>query len=85
MIDSIISAVVGGLWPYLLAAGGVLAWFVDRMMQRRRGRSEGRREAATEAMKDVQERVERGRKAVSDGRSSGKSPDQRVRDNDQVW
>ena len=52
---------------------------------KRKGRSEGRAEAETEAMRDAQERTERGRDAVSRGRASGASADERLRRNDDSW
>ena len=46
-------------------------------------RSQGRSEAEQEAQDETQRRVEKGRKAVRDGR--GDDPDERLRRNDGKW
>lgn len=68
------------LWIVALAAGAV-ALAVMRAMWRR----EAVRDAVTEGLQDANERMERGRHAVQDGRDSGLSPDERVRRNDDQW
>ena len=51
-----------------------------------RGKSEGKKDAQNDALKDTQKRVEKGRKAVIDGRSSrDNSPADRLRRNDGRW
>jgi hypothetical protein len=54
------------------------------VFNRRKGRKEGHERAQTEALKDAQERMERGRDAVSRGRDGG-SPADRLRRNDGQW
>jgi len=49
------------------------------------GRREGRQEAKNEQNADTIARTEAGRQAVSDGRSGGSDPDERLRDNDAHW
>ncbi len=73
----LIAGPLGALGAAVVAA---LAWFLDRRRQRSKGRSEGRTEAQTEAMKDANERVQKGRDAVRDGR--GDDPAERLRRND---
>jgi len=65
--------------------GGLLAALVSIFAYGRSQKSKGRKEAESDAIRDAQERIERGRKAVNDGRASGNEPDQRLRDNDGRW
>ena len=69
--------------------GGILAGGAAVVMALVLGRWQGgkraRDRATTEALRDAQDRQERGRQAVRDGRDSGGSPDERVRRNDGRW
>ena len=85
MLDAalgIITGPLGGALMGVLALLGVVAgWFFGK----RSGATEGQNKATTEALKDAAERQTKGQKAVRDGRASGDSPDQRVRNNDGGW
>jgi hypothetical protein len=73
------------LWPLVL---GALAMVALVLTGRRNGQLEQRLERAQEREKvyaDTIKRVELGRDAVADGRASGRTPDQRLRDNDDAW
>lgn len=63
------------------AVGGVV---LGRVWGRTEGDRVGKREAERDAMQDKNERVERGRDAVRDGRSAG-DPAERLRHNDGRW
>jgi uncharacterized membrane-anchored protein YhcB (DUF1043 family) len=63
------------------AVGGVV---LGRLWGRVEGKHEGKREAERDAMEDRNERVERGRDAVRDGRGAG-DPADRLRRNDGDW
>jgi uncharacterized membrane-anchored protein YhcB (DUF1043 family) len=63
------------------AIGGVV---LGRLWGRVEGERNGKREAEHDAMEDKSQRVERGRKAVRDGRAAG-DPAERLRDNDGAW
>jgi hypothetical protein len=73
------------LWPLIL---GFLAGAALYLTGRRNGQLEQRLERAQEQEKahaDTIKRVGLGRDAVADGRASGRTPDQRLRDNDGAW
>ena len=70
---------VGALLAVLAGAAAAL-W-----RAKRKWRAEGRAEAEKEAMRDAQERTDRGREAVSRGRASGASADERLHRNDPHW
>ena len=61
----------------------VLAVLAGLGLARRKWRSQGRTEAERDARDETQERVEKGRKAVRDGR--GNDPADRVRRNKGRW
>lgn len=63
------------------AVGGVV---LGRVWGRVEGKRTGEREAERDAMEDKNERVERGRDAVRDGRGAG-DPVDRLRRNDGRW
>lgn len=63
------------------AVGGVV---FGRVWGRVEGEREGKREAERDAIEDKNNRVERGRDAVRDGRSAG-DPADRMRRNDGRW
>jgi len=63
------------------AVGGVV---LGRVWGRVEGEHDGKREAERDAMEDKSQRVERGRKAVRDGRGAG-NPADRLRRNDGAW
>lgn len=65
--------------------GGLLAAIFGIWGFGARQKAIGRKEAENDAIRDVQDRIDRGRAAVSDGRASGGDPDQRVHDNDGRW
>jgi hypothetical protein len=73
------------LWPLVL---GALAMVALVLTGRRNGQLEQRLERAQEQEKahaDTIKRTEHGRDAVARGRASGRTPDQRLRDNDGAW
>jgi len=77
MIDTIL-LILGG-------AGTILAAIIAATWRgKSKGRAEERARAQTEALKDAQERMERGRQAVSRGRD-GSTPADRLRRNDGKW
>ena len=49
------------------------------------GRQSGKQGQRNEQMRDTAQRQQAGREAVRNGRASGDSPDQRLRDNDGHW
>ena len=49
------------------------------------GRQSGKQRQRNEQMRDTAQRQQAGREAVRNGRASGDSPDQRLRDNDGHW
>ena len=63
------------------AGGGVV---LGRVWGRAEGKRAGKREAERDAMQDKNERVERGRDAVRDGRGAH-DPADRLRRNDGRW
>ncbi len=63
------------------AGGGVV---LGRVWGRVEGKRAGKREAERDAMEETFGKVERGRKAVRDGRDAG-DPAQRLRRNDGRW
>ena len=63
------------------AVGGVV---LGRFWGRVEGKRAGKREAERHAMEDKNERVQRGRDAVRDGRGAG-DPAERLRRNDGRW
>ncbi|MFC3119879.1 hypothetical protein [Jhaorihella thermophila] len=65
----------------LSAVGGIV---FGRVWGRVEGKRQGKREAERDALEDTIGRVERGRKAVCDGRDAG-DPAQRLRRNDGAW
>jgi uncharacterized membrane-anchored protein YhcB (DUF1043 family) len=70
---------------WLIAALGAVAGVVlGRRLGRAEGRHAGRQEAERDAMADKIKRMERGRKAVRDGRDAG-DPAERLRRNDGRW
>ncbi|MBB5224356.1 hypothetical protein HNP73_004325 [Amaricoccus macauensis] len=70
---------------WLVAAFGAVGGAVlGRFWGRVEGKREGKREAERDAMEDKNERVERGRDAVLDGRDAG-NPADRLRRNDGRW
>jgi hypothetical protein len=73
------------LWPLVL---GALAMVALVLTGRRSGQLEQRLKRAQErerAYADTLDRQAQGRAAVARGRASGRSPDQRLRDNDGAW
>lgn len=65
----------------VLCGGAVVAiWRVYT-----RGRTSGREDVWTETIRDAGKRTDAGRDAVQDGRSSGDTPDERLRNNDSSW
>jgi len=70
---------------WLVAALGAVGGIVlGRLWGRAEGERVGKREAERDAMEDRNERVERGRAAVRDGRAAG-DPADRLRRNDGRW
>jgi len=70
---------------WLVAALGALGGLVlGRFWGRVEGKRQGKREAERNAMEETIRKVERGRKAVRDGRDAG-DPAQRLRRNDGRW
>ena len=69
------------LFAALGAVGGVV---LGRVWGRVEGKRAGKQEADCDAMEDKNERVERGRDAVRDGRGAG-DPAERLRRNDGRW
>jgi len=70
---------------WLLAALGAVGGVVlGRLWGRVEGKRAGKREAERNAMEETIGKVERGRDAVRDGRSTG-DPAQRLRRNDGRW
>lgn len=71
----------------IIAFGALLisamSLFLGQWLGRASGRREGRQEAEDAAMRDTTERVERGREAVSAGRSD--DPADRLRSNEGRW
>ncbi len=70
-----ITAILGGVAAALLAIIGALF----------KGKRDGYQKAKGNAAIQDQKAQERGRKAVSDGRRSGNTPDERLRRNDGRW
>lgn len=70
---------------WLVAALGAVGGMVlGRIWGRVQGKRTGKREAERDALEDKSQRMERGRKAVRDGRSAG-DPADRLRRNDGRW
>ena len=69
------------VYAWLAGLGAALLTLLG-LMARERGK--GKREAKQEAIVDGAKRVEKGRKAVANGRKHG-SPDDRVQHNDTAW
>ncbi len=70
---------------WLIAALGAVGGVVlGRIWGQVEGKRTGKREAERDAMEDKNERVERGRAAVRDGRAAG-DPADRLRRNDGRW
>ena len=69
------------LGPLGIAASAIIGVVVAFMT----GRSKGKKDEQNKAMRQTQERVEKGRDAVRDGRASGDSPAERLRGNDGQW
>ena len=66
----------------------VVGFFLDKVwgeFLRWRERHQAKKEARLEDLEDEKRRLEEGREAVAKGRDSGKSPDERLRDNDGRW
>jgi len=63
------------------AVGGVV---LGRVWGRAEGERAGKREAERDAIEDTNNRLERGRDAVRDGRGAG-NPAERLRRNDGRW
>ena len=76
-----IPGVIAWLVAALGAVGGVV---LGRFWGRVEGERAGKREAERDAMEDKNNRVERGRDAVRDGRGAG-DPVDRLRHNDGRW
>ena len=74
------SEIIIGLGALLISA---MSLFLGQWLGRVSGRRQGHREAEDAAMRDTTERVERGREAVSAGRSA--DPADRLRSNDGQW
>ena len=71
------------LW--LIAALGAVGGIVlGRLWGRAEGKRVGKREGERDAVADENERTERGRKAVRDGRGAG-DPAHRLHNNDARW
>ena len=71
------------LW--LIAALGAVGGIVlGRLWGRAEGKRAGKLEGERDAMSDENERTERGRKAVQDGRGAG-DPADRLHNNDARW
>ena len=79
-MTAVLDLITGPLGAVLGGVAAILAVILARWQGRSQGRREGRKEAETDALRDTQDRVERGRKAVRDGR--GDSPADRLRRND---
>ena len=78
MIEALLQAVLGPLGGILAGAAAVVAALVL-------GRWQGAQNERNNRNADELEAQERGRKAVRDGRASGNTPDERVRNNDGMW
>lgn len=71
------------IWLFV-ALGAVAGVVLGRVWGRVEGERAGKREAERDAIKDKNNRVERGRDAVRDGRGAG-DPADRLRRNDGRW
>lgn len=67
---------------WLAIAGAVVLAVAGAFL---RGRSAGRKGLRDEQAGDTLDALERGREAVQDGRDSGATPDDRLRQNDRRW
>jgi len=77
---------IGALMNTLLGPlGGLLAGIVAAGLALLLGRRQGVQNERNKRNADELEAQERGRKAVRDGRNSGNTPDERVRNNDGLW
>jgi hypothetical protein len=74
------SEIIIGFGALLISA---MSLFLGQWLGRASGRREGRQEAEDAAMRDTTKRVERGREAVSAGRSD--DPVDRLRSNEGSW
>ena len=84
-MNDLMALLWGPLGGVLAAAAGVLGLWVKSALDKRTARKEGAERQRAKDAKETIERVERGRQAVQRGRDSGKSADQRLRDNDGRW
>ena len=73
---------IGRVKTWLAAAGAVVLAIAAAFL---RGRAAGKQSARTEAIEDEHARMEAGRDAVRDGRSSGDDPERRIMRNDRRW
>ena len=78
MIEALAQALFGPLGGIIAGVGAVIAALVL-------GRWQGATNAKDKQNADELEALDKGRKAVRDGRASGDTPDQRVRKNDGLW
>lgn len=74
---------ISEFWPLILGGLGLIAGWLGFKSYGASQRKAGRKEAEHDALKDTLDRVDKGRKAVRDGRDA--DPDDRLRDNDERW
>ena len=84
-MTDLINALWGPLGGVLAAALGVLGLWGKAALGKRTARREGAEKQRAKDAKETIKRVERGQEAVTRGRSSGDSPDDRLRRNDGKW
>ncbi|HEV8033409.1 hypothetical protein [Yoonia sp.] len=78
MIEALLQTILGPLGGTLAGLGAVIAALVL-------GRWQGAKSERNKRNADEIKAQERGRQAVRDGRASGNTPDERVRNNDGMW
>ena len=78
MLEALAQALFGPLGGILAGIGAVIGALVL-------GRWQGATKAKDKQNADELKALDKGRKAVRDGRASGDTPDQRVRKNDGLW
>ena len=84
-MTDLINALWGPLGGVLAAALGVLGLWVKTALDKRGARKEGAEQQRAKDAVETAKRVQRGQDAISRGRSSGDSPDDRLRRNDGHW
>jgi hypothetical protein len=77
-----IAALLSEFLPYIIAFTGFVASIVTAFLAGKRG---GKKDVENDMLKDKQKRESAARDKVREGRSSGLSPDERVRRNDGDW